>query len=75
MKINTNLSVMGILADGKTPMSKYGKAESIHYLIGYGAGKCLSTPYIADLIKKCADEVNMNEPEEVLNWIVERESD
>lgn len=75
MKINTNLSVMGILADGKTPMGKYGKAESIHYLIGYGAGKCLSTPYIADLIKKCADEVNMNEPEEVLNWIVERESD
>ena len=75
MKINTNLSVMGILADGKTPMSKYGKAESIHYLIGYGAGKCLSTSYIADLIKKCADEVNMNEPEEVLNWIVERESD
>lgn len=75
MKINTNLSVMGILADGKTPMGKYGKAESIHYLIGYGAGKCLSTPYIADLIKKCSDEVNMNEPEDVLNWIVERESD
>ena len=75
MKINTNISVMGVLAAGDAPMSHYGKAESINYLIGYGAGKCLSTLYIADLIKKCADEVNMNEPEEVLNWIVERECD
>lgn len=75
MKINTNISVMGILAAGDAPMSKYGKAESIHYLIGYGSGKCLSAQYIADLIKKCADEVNMNEPEEVINWIVERECD
>lgn len=67
MKINANISVMGILAAGDAPMSKHGKAEFIHYLIGYGAGKCLSALYIADLIKKCADDVNMNEPEEVIN--------
>lgn len=75
MKINTNLEVMQFLADGDTPMSKYGKAESIHYLIGYGTGKCLSAQYIAGLIKECAESVNMNEPQEVLNWIIERECD
>jgi len=75
MEINTNLEVMQILADGDTPMSKYGKAESIHYLIGYGTGKCLSGQDISGLIKECAETVNMNEPQEVLNWIIERECD
>lgn len=75
MKTNTNLEVLQFLADGETPMSKYGKAESIHYLIGYGAGKCLSAQYIAKVIQECAETVNMNEPQEVLNWIIERECD
>lgn len=75
MEINTSLEVMQFLADGDTPMSKYGKAESINYLIGYGTGKCLPAQYIAGLIKECAETVNMNEPQEVLNWIIERECD
>lgn len=72
---NTSLEVLHILADGETPMSKYGHAKSIDYLIGYGAGKCLAPKFIAELIKNCAEVVDMNEPQKVLDWIIERESD
>lgn len=75
MKINTKLEVMEFLADGETPMGKYGKSESIDYLIGYGTGKGLNAQYISGLIKECAETVNMNEPQEVLNWIIEKECD
>lgn len=71
----TKLEVMQYLANGKNPMSKYGRSESIDFLIGYGCGKCLSPQYIAALIDECSKSVDMNNSDAVLDWIVERECD
>ena len=56
-------------------MSKYGRGESIDYLIGYGCGKCLCAENIAKLIDCAATVVNMNDSEAVLDWIIKVESD
>lgn len=62
------------LIASKEDLSKYS-LEAIDYLIGYGCGKCLSIEAIADLIVRAGTEVDVNDPEEVLDWIIERESD
>lgn len=62
------------LVAAKVGLNKYSLA-AMNYLIGYGCGKCLSIEAIPDLIVRAGTEVDVNDAEEVLHWIIERESD